>query len=103
SSHSQDPLIVSAPMQSVITSREAWGRFSCALLIETDLSPSQIGKEADQMLIEYLKRFPDPKKQKSTVLLGKTFDGEPEGLEFTGKAPELLLTDVGETSPSGDV
>ena len=55
------------------------------------------------MLIEYLKRFPDPKKQKSAVLLGKSLDGEPEGLEFTGKAPELLLTDVGETSPSGDV
>lgn len=89
-------------MQSVLTSREAWVRFSCALLIETDLSPQQIGKEADQMLIEYLKRFPDPKQLKSAVLFGKSLNGEPEGLEFTGKAPELILTEAEEAPPSGD-
>lgn len=87
-------------MQGVLTSREAWIRFSCALLIETDLTPAQIGGEADQMLIEYLKRFPDPKQQKSAVLLPKGFDGEPTGLEFTGKAPRPVLTVDEEAPPS---
>lgn len=84
-------------MQGVLTSREAWVRFACALFTETELSASQIGKEADQMLIEYLKRFPDPKKARSAVLIGKSYDGEPDGVEFTGKAP---LTDEEENTPS---
>lgn len=71
-----------------MTSREAWVRFACALFIETESSASEIAKEADQMLIEYLKRFPDPKEQKSAKLLPKGSDGEPEGMEFTGKSHE---------------
>lgn len=82
-----------------MTSREAWVRFACALFIETESSAAQIAKEADQMLIEYLKRFPDPKGQKSAKLLPNGFDGEPEGMEFTGRAP---LTQSSESPPSGE-
>jgi hypothetical protein len=70
-------------MQGVLTSREAWVRFACALYIDTELTPAGIAAEADQMLIEYLKRFPDPKNQKSAVLSKRGYNGEPEGMEFT--------------------
>jgi hypothetical protein len=87
-------------MQGVLTSREAWVRFSCALFVETELSTDQIAKEADQMLIEYLKRFPDPKGQRSARLLKKDSRGEPEGVEFMSKAPAPLTPP--EASPSSE-
>lgn len=86
-------------MQGVLTSREAWVRFSCALFIETELSPAQIAQEADQMLIEYLKRFPDPKGLRSArILLGA--NGEPKGMEFADRAPDP--TQAALTQESGD-
>lgn len=89
-------------MQGVLTSREAWVRFSCSLFAQTEMEPSQIAKEADQMLIEYLKRFPDPKKQRSAKLLPRGHDGEPEGVEFTLKKHDAILTETEQSPPSGD-
>lgn len=93
-------------MQGVLTSREAWLRFSCALFVETELSAAEIAQEADQMLIEYLKRFPDPKGQRSARLLGLDARGEPRGLEFAERAPSErrapLTPDFEDTrSPNG--
>lgn len=52
-------------MQGKLTSREAWVRFAVTLYMETDLDSEQVADEADQLLIEYLKRFPDPKDSES--------------------------------------
>lgn len=65
-------------------------RFACVLLIETELSMEEIGDEADQILIEYLARFPDPKDRQSAVLL------EDGGVEFV----ETSLTPALEAAPS---
>ncbi len=89
-------------MQSVLTSREAWVRFCCALFAATEMTPEEIATEADQLLIEYLKRFPDPKKQKSAVLLGKDYQGNPQGLEFTGTVHATTELTVEETSATSE-
>lgn len=47
-------------MQGKLTSREAWTRFSTALLVETEMDPADIADISDRMLFEYLQRFPDP-------------------------------------------
>lgn len=73
-------------MQGVLTSREAWVRFATNLYIETDLTPNQVAKEADQMLIEYLKRFPDPKEQQSAQVVQ---EGRDDVLEFFEEAPSI--------------
>lgn len=84
---SKSILIPSATMQGILTSREAWTRFACALFVETELTPQEIGKESDMLLIQYLKRFPDPPERESAVLVesGNT-------MEFTGE--ELFETEA---------
>lgn len=80
-------------MQGVLTSREAWCRFASTLLAQTELEPHKIGAEADQMLIEYLARFPDPPELESAKIVD-------DSMEFRDEAPPVL-TD-GEPSPDSD-
>lgn len=77
-------------MQGVLTSREAWTRFACAIYSTMDVKPSEAAAEADQMLIQYLRRFPDPPGQESAELYE-------EGVEFL--APDGL-TDLADDAAS---
>ena len=86
----------------MLTSREAWVRFSCSLFAQTEMDPGEIAKEADQMLIEYLKRFPDPKRQRSAKLLPRGYGGEPEGVEFTLKKHEVPALTTEEAAPPSE-
>lgn len=72
---SRHPLIRSLAMQGVLTSREAWTRFACALGQATELPADEVAKEADAFLIQYLRRFPDPPEVESAYLTD-------EGMEF---------------------
>lgn len=83
-------------MQGVLTSREAWVRFASSLLAETDLSADKIGAEADQMLIEYLARFPDPPELESARLTD-------DAMEFRDEAPPLTAGEEAADSPEGSV
>jgi len=91
-------------MTGVLTSREAWVRFASELFRETELSPEEIGAEADAMLIQYLKRFPDPKGNESAVLVDHDAAGNPGAMEFTGEEnpslEEPILTEGVENPPS---
>ena len=49
-------------MQGRLTSSEAWVRFACALYVEyEDMHTEDVAEGADEMLVEYEKRFPAPK------------------------------------------
>jgi len=70
-------------MQGVLTSREAWARFACALLQGTEMEAEEIAAEADDMLVQYLLRFPDPPELESArVAADKT-----KRIRFSLRAP----------------
>jgi hypothetical protein len=80
-------------MQGVLTSREAWTRFACALFQATELTQSEIASECDKMLEHYLERFPDPPGRLESARLTRT------ALEYL--KPDSLTEDS-EDAPSED-
>lgn len=61
-------LLRSSAMQAKLTSREAWVRIATGIYSQTELEAEDVAAEADLLLVEYLRRFPDPPGQESAVL-----------------------------------